>query len=225
MNTTTSRFLFAFIAASFPTAAFAGTVAVTDFRVIEDGLFYPIEGPISASPRVWNLGPVSIASPTASILGGVFAFDVDLAGPDPSGTSRLGYTGNAAPAVFNLSQPVAALGVTFSFISPRIDAILRVYDGPNATGKLLGSVLSPVIPPPWSADNPTVDFVAVWSDTATIRSFTIDGPVRGQGASITGYAVSFKPVPEPAVGTLASILVFSAAGSFARRRMGAKRRL
>jgi hypothetical protein len=218
MNTTTSRYLFALIVAVLPAASFARTLTVTDFRVIEDGLYFPLAGPISGSPRVWNFGAVSITSPSASILGGVFQFDVDMTGPDPSGTSSLGYTGENAPAVFNLSRPVTALGVTFTFISTRNDAILRVYDGPNATGKHVGSVLSPVKPPPWSAENPTVDFVGVWTDKAIIRSFAIDGAVRGQGASITGYGVSFTPVPEPAAGTLASILVFSVASSIRRRR-------
>ncbi len=218
MNATTSCFLLALIASIPPAKAFAETVSVTDFRVIAGGLFFPIEGTISASPRVWNLGPVSITSPEASLLGGVFSFDIDMTGPDPTGTSRLGYTGDNAPAVFNLSRPVTALGVTFSFISPRNDAVLRVYDSANGTGNLIGPVLSPAIPPPWSADNRTVDFVAVWTDNATIRSFTIDGPVRGQGASITGYGVSFIPVPEPTVGALASILVLSAVGSAGRRR-------
>lgn len=218
MNTTTLRLLLALAAAALPTSALAATSSVTDFRVIEDGLFYPIEGTISGSPRVWNLGPVTISSPTASILGGVFSFDVDMAGPDPTGTSRLGYTGVNAPAVFNISRPVAALGVTFSFISPRNDAVLRAYTGANATGTLVGSVLSPAIPPPWSAANRTVDFVAVWTDSAKIRSFTIDGRVSGQGASITGYAVSFTAIPEPAAGTLASIFVCCAFGGISRRR-------
>lgn len=207
----------AFLAlAVLPSPVRADSIAVTDFRELPNGLFYPIEGTISAAPRVWDLGPLTIASPTASILGGVFPFDVDPNGPDPTGTSRLGYTGENAPAVFNLSQPVAALGVTFSFISPRNDAILRVYDGQDATGNLVGSILSPVIPPPWSAENPTVDFVAVWATDVSIRSFTIDGPVPGQGASLTGYGISFTPLPEPSAALLAALALLVLAAK--RRR-------
>ena len=210
--------LFTLLAAILPGAAWAESVSVTDFRVIEDGLFFPIvDRPISNAPRVWDLGRVSIASPRASIVGGIFPFEAGLTGSDPTGTSWLGYTGDSVPAVFNLSQPVAALGVTFNFISTRNDAILRVYDGPDATGNLVGSVVSPQVLPPWNASNRSVDFVAAWAGDATIRSFTIDGPAPGQGASITGYAVSFTPVPEPAAGVLFALMMIGMAGSRSQR--------
>lgn len=218
MNTSSLRFLFTIAAAMMPAAALAGSVSVTDFRLIDGGLYFPISGPLSGEPRVWDLGDVSITSPSASIVGGTFFPRLD--GPDPSGSMRLAYLGNNSPAIFNLSQPVAALGVTFQFTSTRNDAILRVYDAPNASGNLIGSVGAYAIPPPWTLENDPHDFVAIWANDVTIRSFSIDGPSPNQGASITGYAVSFVTIPEPAAGFLASILLVCAAGivAFGRRR-------
>jgi hypothetical protein len=210
------RLLLIIVSLGLGESAPCATITTTDFRQLNAATFTPIEGPISESPRTWPVGGVNVLSPRASILGGTFAFVQNLSGSDPSGSATLGYENDRSPAVFNLSSPVAALGVTFNFSLTPGNAVLRAFDQSNGTGKLLGTVTSVRIAPPYSATNRGVDFVAIWSDSQQIRSFVIEGTTADDRVSITGFATSLKPIPEPSSPSLAMIALTAGASSWRR---------
>jgi hypothetical protein len=107
--------------------------------------------------------------------------------------------------------------VTFGFAFTRNNAILKVYDGYDATGNLVGSVVSPQIFPRYTAQNRSVDFVAVVASDTVIKSFSIGGEMLGQGATISGFAVSFAAVPEPTTPLLTTLLLIGVLSSHGRR--------
>jgi hypothetical protein len=197
----------------------ATTVTTSDFLDVDGAQFAAIEQSLSLEPYSQGVGPVTVSSAqTSSSFGSLVSFDP----PDPNnpaGNTIIGYHLPQAPGVLNLSEPVAAFGVTFLHITAvapdQSPAILTVYDGPNGTGNLIGQITSQPIPPPWSSDNRPYDFVAVWTSERSIRSAVLDGANPVREASIVGMAISLVPIPEPS--TLGLIVVSLGVTSFRRR--------
>lgn len=136
--------------------------------------------------NVTDFGAVQVTnSPANSVFAGA---TVDLGPDDPIGCCGWGASTGVAPIKFEFSQPVAAFGVTFfhPFNGP---GTLRVFDGPAATGELLGEIRS--------SSTMRHDFVAAWSDVRNIRSASIVGSGLSGGVHIGAMAVSLTPMPEP----------------------------
>lgn len=109
---------------------------------------------------------------------------------------------NVSPLTLNFSQPVAAFGVSFMQLAPSIDggnfsdpAVLKVYDGPNGTGHLLGTVTSSGFVAGVNPLNPNGNqsFVAVLSSKANIESAVLVGTGPNLGFAVDGYALSVTP--------------------------------
>ena len=112
-------------------------------------------------------------------------------------------------AIVDFSDPIAGFGVSFMHSGPSTDparhtfsepATITVYDGPNGTGNVLGTVSSSgyqgvcntaCVPPPYQ------DFVAIWSSDLDIQSAVLSGTSSIHEFAVDGIAISFTPIPLP----------------------------
>jgi len=179
------------------TAIQAAAIPVDDFSEISEATFINV-GLIFTSavgggvmitgtpPNVGYLAAGSSAGPTTSDPGDGYGWATGFHGP--------------AVQLLDFDVALAAFGASFlhldmpgfPFGSP---ATILVYDMPQGMGNLVGTVSSSGA----SSSDELVDFVAVWSSAAVIRSAVLSVPAGLM--AVDGYGVSFAPVPEP--GTLA----------------------
>ena len=187
------------------TTVHADSVLITDFTQISGATFLDFPPTIVLNPI--SVGGVLITPNHPMVAGAFVAFHPG--GPADPGSGD-GYiscncvTVATSSIVLNFSSPVAAFGVTFQhiFLSPNfgfaihVPAVLQVFDGPNGSGNLLGSITSVG----WlGAFDGNPDFVAIWSDSLNIRSAVLTGThPETRAFAVDGYAVSQTPVPEPA---------------------------
>lgn len=172
----------------------------TQFTAIAGGVF--IDLPASSFLTPVTAGGVTITA-SNDADGSFFNFTAGTPDAPGSGDGFLDFNHdlftNVSPLTLNFSTPVAAFGVSFMQMAPTIDggnfsapAVLKVFDGPNGTGNLLGTVTSSGFDP---AINPSghQSFVAVQSNTADIRSAVLVGTGPNLGFAVDGYAVSVTP--------------------------------
>jgi hypothetical protein len=188
----------------------AAAIAVTSFNQVADNQFVNIN-PVMIGPPVpapISIGQLTITSGTID-PGAQFG---DFLGLAPGSTNDPGDGSGRAFATqdyrVNFNLPLAAFGVTFYHAAADngmdFPAILRVYDGPNGTGSLIGTVTSSgslVLP---ARD----DFVGVWSDSHNIRSAVMFGTSDYRGILVDAYGFSFTPVPEPSPMLLVALATF-----------------
>jgi|SRR5581483_1805842 len=190
------------------------TVTTTSFTSISNAVFTDVGSgaftPITA-------GSVTITANRSGPTGGFLNWGwLTPRSPDDPGDgtgfwNATNYPAAVGPLTLNFSTTVAAFGVTF-FLFPESavpnagltsPALLKVYDGLNGTGNLLGSITTVG----WlgTADG-NADFVAVWSDSRNIRSAVLSGAF-GQGYAVDGYGLSLTPavIPEPGILSLAAL--------------------
>jgi hypothetical protein len=172
----------------------------TQFTVIANAAF--IDLPASSFlTSVSALGVTITASNDAD--GSFFNFPAGTADAPGSGDGFLDFNHdlftNVSPLTLNFSAPVAAFGVSFLEMPPSSEGgafsspdVLKVFDGPNGTGNLLGTVTSAGFQP---AGDPSGQhsFVAVLSSSANIRSAVLAGTGPTLGFAVDGYAVSVTP--------------------------------
>jgi hypothetical protein len=192
--------------------ALGSAITTSDFTEITNGIAatYPIRhGPRGNTTHVGPVdvvnGPSNVTFVTSSFVPG----DPD----NPAGRGGWGATRALIPLSLELSQPVAAFGITFQHQTSRDPAILRCYDGPGGTGNLVGEIQSVPPRPPWGKTNRPIDFVAVWSDSVNIRSATLESTGPQLRVTLSAMAVSLTPVPEPA-----TVLMLGLGGVLLRRR-------
>lgn len=138
--------------------------------------------------------------------GSFFNFTAGTADAPGSGDGFLDFNNadfsNVSPLTLNFSTPVAAFGVSFMHMAPTIEngnftdpAVLKVYDGPNGTGNLLGTVTSSGFVSGVNPLNPNGNqsFVAVLSSRANIESAVLVGTGPNLGFAVDGYALSATP--------------------------------
>jgi hypothetical protein len=172
----------------------------TQFSAIAGAAFIDLPASSFLTP-VSAVGVTITASNDAD--GSFFNFPAGTADAPGSGDGFLDFNHdlftNVAPLTLNFSAPVAAFGVSFLQMPPSVDggnfsapAVLKVFDGANGTGNLLGTVTSAGFQP---AGNPVgqTSFVAVLSSTANIRSAVLAGTGPSLGFAVDGYAVSVTP--------------------------------
>lgn len=191
-----------FLLLALSTNVHADPIVITDFRQITGAVFVDLPASNSLPPL-----PVDsvIITPDQSLVVGSFA---GFAAGDPanpgSGDGYISCNCFGVPltsVTLNFSSPVAAFGVTFTLFDPsrgfgnNFPALLQVFDGPNGTGNLLGSVMTVG----WLGGiNGNADFVAIWSDSLNIRSAVLTGiDPNTRGFFVDGYGLSQTPVPEP----------------------------
>ena len=177
----------------------ATITTTTQFTTIAGGAF--IDLPASSFLTPVTSGTVTITA-SNDANGSFFNFPVGTADAPGSGNGFLDF--NRAPFVgspltLNFSTPVAAFGVSFMQMAPSIDganfsspAVLKVFDAPNGTGNLLGSVTSAGFVPAGSSLGQQ-SFVAVLSSAQNIRSAVLVGTGPNLGFAVDGYAVSVTP--------------------------------
>jgi|GEM_PF-6706152 len=179
--------------------------STTRFQDISGAAFLDLPGSSVLGPLV--SGPVTITPDNLYMSGAFFNFTPSGNPADPS--SGDGYAaslqGNwkAGPLTLTFSSPIAAFGATFVHFAPDHvfgmwgadqPATVSAYDGPNASGRLLGSVASLG----WQGPGPaSFDFVGLWSDSLNIRSVILSGTSGGKTFAVDGYGVSLTPIPEP----------------------------
>jgi len=195
-----SQLAFLFLLFTAGIAAEAATITTSNFLDIRGAVFAPF--PPHAPLTQVTIGPITIPIPRGSFSIGVPAYFVGDPN-NPAGRSGIGFFDETSPAVFELSEPSAGIGVTFEHVSALSPATLKAYDGPNATGNLIGMITSVPVPPPWSVENRPIDFVAVWTDVRKIRSFSIEGTDERREVAILGLAATIISVPEPSSFVLA----------------------
>ncbi len=205
---------------SFPICIRAALTATSNFNDIPNGQFGGYANGIDS-----RLPPLTISGVTFSFVpsgssgqhngGESFPFTAG-SGSDPAVQYFFGPpVSGPPPTIINFSQPLSAFGVTFTFFtSYPADGLLDVFDGPNANGNLLGSVVGTVPAPPWSASNRPVDFVAILSDQVNIQSAEVVGNTNPKNYGIAG--VGFSMVPEPP-GVLLAGFGFLCLGLFGHR--------
>jgi hypothetical protein len=178
-----------------------GAVATTtQFTAIANASFIDL-------PASSFLTPVSAAGVTITASndadGSFFNFPAGTADAPGSGDGFLNFNHdlftNVSPLTLNFSAPVASFGVSFQQMPPSSEGgafsspdTLKVFDGANGTGNLLGTVTSSGFLP---AGDPTGQhsFVAVLSGSANIRSAVLVGTGPSLGFAVDGYALSVTP--------------------------------
>jgi hypothetical protein len=194
-----SQLAFLFLLFTAGIAAEAATITTSNFLDIRGAVFAPF--PYLPFAYV-SVGSIDVLKPPGSYsIGAPVYFTGDP--NNPAGRSGFGFLDEKSPAVFNLSEPAAGFGVTFEHGIASSPAMLKAYDGPNATGNLIGMITSVPVPPPWSVENRPIDFVAVWTDVRKIRSFSIEGTDERREVAILGLAATIISVPEPSSFVLA----------------------
>jgi len=180
------------------------TVSSSNFNDLRQGSFawFPGPGISSAVLPFTSAGVTFTISPSGQFgqhqIGQSFSFTA-TGGNNPSSQYFFGRPfAGPVETVIDFSQPLVGFGVTFH----QYDGVLLVYDGPGATGNLLGSVVGTPPPPTWSADNRPVDFVAIISDLANIRSAKVYGNTSRSDYGVSGFGIS-TVVPEPSTILLA----------------------
>ena len=201
----------------------ADSVLITNFTQISNRTFADLSSGNLLTPI--SLGGVLI-SPNPSLVSGGFSLFAMGSPADPG--SGDGYTVcicagiSVSSFTLNFSSPLAAFGVTFHHFFPNqgvgneLPALLQVFDGPNGSGNLLGSIMSVG----WlGGANGNADFVAIWSNSVNIRSAVLTGTdPNTRGFAVDGYGVSQTPIPEPATLLLISTgLVGVVAATYKRR--------
>jgi hypothetical protein len=177
----------------------ATITTTTQFTTIASGVF--IDLPASSFLTPVTAGTVTITA-SNDADGSFFNFTPGTPDAPGSGDGFLDFNHdafNVSPLVLNFSTPVAAFGVSFMQMSPTIEggnfsspAVLKVYDGANGTGNLLGSVTSSGFVPTTNP-NGHQSFVAIESSVANIRSAVLVGTGPNLGFAVDGYAVSVTP--------------------------------
>ena len=178
-----------------------GAVATTtQFTAIANASFIDL-------PASSFLTPVSAAGVTITASndadGSFFNFPAGTADAPGGGDGFLNFNHdlftNVSPLTLNFSAPVASFGVSFQQMPPSSEGgafsspdTLKVFDGANGTGNLLGTVTSSGFLP---AGDPTGQhsFVAVLSGSANIRSAVLVGTGPSLGFAVDGYALSVTP--------------------------------
>ncbi|MBX7164819.1 MAG: PEP-CTERM sorting domain-containing protein [Pirellulales bacterium] len=185
----------------------AASVGVTDYRQISARNFADL--PAHNLIPLVQLGPATIAT-TPNLTTGSFA-SFPLGGPDNPGggdgylSRSLGVGIPLTHVTVDLSSPVAAFGATFAHNTQNglhLSGSLTVYDGPAGTGNIVGSILSSGL---LDGQTSNIDFVAIWSDAANIRSAVLTGIGDDHAFAIDGYGASLTPTPEPASWVLLAI--------------------
>jgi hypothetical protein len=179
--------------------------STTSFQDISGAEFLDLPGSSLLEPLV--SGPVTVTPDNLYMSGAFFNFTPSGNPADPSSgdgfAASLKGNWKAGPLTLNFSAPVAAFGLTFAHFAPdhvfgtwgaAQPATLFAYEGPNGSGRLLGSVASSGWEGPWSA---SFDFVGLWSDSLNIRSVILSGTSEGKTFAVDGYGLSLTPIPEP----------------------------
>jgi hypothetical protein len=197
----------------------AGTTTVTSFTEIANARFVNVGTGIYPPPAI-SIDSLRI-TPLPPEAGALFG---DFVGFQAGTTNDPGDGSGAAFAfqnyTINFSSPLAAFGSTFYHLQTGADngmafpALLSVYDGPNGSGHLIGSVTSSGYLEPGAGN---ADFVGVWSDSINIRSAVMVGTSQYRGFQVDGYGLSFTPIPEPSTIALTAIAA-TAWSLFAARR-------
>ncbi|HEY2910784.1 MAG TPA: hypothetical protein VGI99_11085 [Gemmataceae bacterium] len=172
----------------------------TQFTAIANATFIDLPASSFLTP-VSAAGVTIIASNDAD--GSFFNFPVGTADAPGSGDGFINFNHdlftNVSPLTLNFSAPVASFGVSFLQMPPSSEGgafstpdVLKVYDGANGTGNLLGTVTSSGFLP---AGDPTGQhsFVAVLSSSANIHSAVLVGTGPTLGFAVDGYALSVTP--------------------------------
>lgn len=182
----------------------ASTVTTSNFTDITDGIFIDLPGSNAVNP-------ITVASVTIttipSRLVGIYLGPAWAHGDAEDPADGKGYI--AYRVIVNFSLPVAAFGATFSNITVSEPAILKVYDGLNGSGNLLGSIMSVPVNPPWTTTNNPNDFIAVRSDNQNILSAILIGTGTDKGIAVDGYGLSLTPIPEPSTFLLVAMGILS----------------
>lgn len=180
--------------------ATAGAIAVTDFTKIANARF--IDVPASASLDPITFDSTVITADQLFVSGAFISFPTG--GPSIPGDGG-GYHANEgdisrpiSSITLDFSSPLAAFGVTFVHMPPErgfgndSPALLQIFDGPNGSGNLVGSITSSGL----LTSNPdgAPSFVAVWSNAINIQSAVLTGTGPIHGFAVDGYAVSFTPL-------------------------------
>lgn len=178
----------------------ATITTTTQFTAIANAAFIDLPASSFLTP-VSALGVTITASNDAD--GSFFNFPVGTADAPGSGDGFLDFNHdlftNVSPLTLNFSAPVAAFGVSFLQMPPSSEggafsspAVLKVFDGLNGTGNLLGTVTSTGFQ---ATGDPSGQhsFVAVLSGTTNIRSAVLAGTDPTLGFAVDGYAVSVTP--------------------------------
>lgn len=177
----------------------AATATTTQFTSIAGGSF--IDLPPSSFLTPVSAGGVTITA-SNDADGSFFNFPAGTPDAPGSGNGFLDFNHdlfNTSPLTLNFSQPLTAFGVSFEhFPSDRsggnftAPAVLKVFDGADGTGNLLGTVTSSGFVP---TGNPIgqQSFVAVLSSHADIRSAVLVGTDATLSFAVDGYAVSTAP--------------------------------
>lgn len=177
-------FLIAALVSAWSVEAYGDAVTVDDFTTILGGEFVDLPQDFGTSA---STALVTITGDPATVLGSIGP-TVSTVPSDPG--DGLGWSHpQTFDLILNMSQPVAAFGISFihaGFFSATDPVRLDVYDGLDGTGSLVGTVWSSGLPP-------RVDFVGIWSDLPNIRSAVI--PYIGHQTSADGYGVSLTPRP------------------------------
>ncbi len=178
----------------------ATITTTTQFTAIAGGTF--IDLPASSFLTPVSAGAVTITA-SNDANGSFFNFPAGTADAPGSGDGFLDFNRDpfvGSPLTLNFSTPVAAFGVSFMHMDPSIDggnfsspAVLKVYDAPNGTGNLLGSVTSTGFVPAAPTTLGEHSFVAVLSSAADIQSAVLAGTGPNLGFAVDGYAVSLTP--------------------------------
>lgn len=178
----------------------ATITTTTQFTAIQGATF--IDLPASSFLTPVTSGTVTITA-SNDADGSFFNFPVGTPDAPGSGDGFLAFNHDAfvvAPLTLNFSTPVAAFGVSFMHMAPSIEngvfsspAVLKVFDGPNGTGNLLGTVTSSGFVPTTTGTLGEHSFVAVLSSARNIRSAVLEGTGPTLGFAVDGYAVSLTP--------------------------------
>ena len=182
----------------------ASTLATSDFNALPGGQFGGWNASIDSGLPPLTIGAVTFSFTPSGPTGGhqvgsAFPFTPG-GGSDPAGAFVFGPPLSGPPAtIIDFSQPVAAFGVSF-YIEP---GLVEIFNGPGATGALLGSVIGSPPAAPWSAANRPVDFVAMISNQREMRSARITGFANAAEYEVAG--IGYTLVPEPATWVLALI--------------------
>lgn len=196
----------------------AAAVSVTNFTQIPNAKFIDI-------PETYKLDPVAYKS--LSIIAdrsfATGAFSKFLLGkPNPAIPSHGdGYWANengtggnfdVKAITLNFSLPLEAFGVTFIHMPEeyvggnKYPAFLQVFDGPNGSGNLIGSITSSGLLTQSPVSTPS--FVAILSDKICIQSAILTGTGPTHGFAVDGYAVYDGILPVSNVPIPASIWLF-----------------
>ena len=178
-----------------------GAVATTtQFTAIANASFIDLPASSFLTP-VTAAGVTITASNDAD--GSFFNFPTGTADAPGSGDGFLDFNhdlfSNVSPLTLNFSAPIASFGVSFLQMPPSSEggafsspAMLKVFDGANGTGNLLGSVTSSGFLPTGNSTGQH-SFVAVISSSVNIRSAELVGTGPSLGFAVDGYALSVTP--------------------------------